>query len=66
MGPVYKLKVTNWSTVSKIVILKLTPGTPKPTIFMDGNGETNILHVKIWNRPIERTILKRIANRFPG
>ena len=32
------------------------PGTLNNLFLMDGNGETTIFHVKIWNHPIETTI----------
>ena len=31
---------------------------------MDGNGETTISYIKIWNHPIETTIYKQMAIRF--
>ena len=35
------------------------PGTPNNQFFlMDGNGETTISQVKIWNHPTETTVYK--------
>ena len=34
------------------------PGTPNNHIYMDGNGETTMFYIKIWNHPIETAIYK--------
>ena len=42
--------------VQLISWISSTPGTPKNHSLMEGNGETNNFHVKIWNHPIETTM----------
>ena len=39
-------------------LLYLPGGTPNNHFLMDGNGETTIFYVMIWNHPIETTIYK--------
>ena len=47
------------------VFIPLPPGTLNNHSLMDGNGETTILLIKIWNHPTEITI-KKWMFRVPG